>query len=78
MSRIVRVWLPAAIALAGVVLLVVGGDAERGAGVVLIGSALMVVLANLFLRLGLSSERDREDEEAGREFFARHGRWPDD
>lgn len=78
MSRIVRVWLPSAIALAGVVLLVVGDETMRGAGVVLIGSALMVVLANLFLRLGLSSEHDREQEEASREYFARYGRWPDD
>ena len=45
---------------------------------VLIGSALMVVLANLFLRLGLSSERDREADEAKRDYFAQHGRWPDD
>ena len=78
MSRIVRVWLPSAIALAGLVLLVAGDDVERGAGIVLIGSALMVVLANLFLRLGLSSERDREDDEAKRDYFAQHGRWPDD
>jgi hypothetical protein len=78
MSRIVRVWLPSAIALAGLVLLVAGDETMRGAGVVLIGSSLMVVLANLFLRLGLSSERDREHEESARDFFARHGRWPDD
>ena len=38
----------------------------------------MVVLANLFLRLGLSSERDREADEAKRDYFAQHGRWPDD
>ena len=37
-----------------------------------------VVLANLFLRLGLSSERDREADEANRDYFAQHGRWPDD
>ncbi len=78
MSRIVRVWLPSAIALVGLFLLVTGDDVERGAGIVLIGSALMVVLANLFLRLGLSSERDREDDEAKRDYFAQHGRWPDD
>ena len=78
MSRIVRVWIPSAIALAGLVLLVGGDDVERGAGIVLIGSALMVVLANLFLRLGLSSERDREADEANRDYFAQHGRWPDD
>ena len=62
----VRVVLPATIALAGVVLVIVGGDSGRGAGIVLIGVALLVVLANLFIRLGLQSERDREREEARR------------
>jgi hypothetical protein len=37
-----------------------------------------VVLANLLLRLGLSSERDRERDEERRRFFSRRGRWPDD
>jgi Flp pilus assembly protein TadB len=63
---LVRVALPAAIALAGVVLLVIGGDAATGAGVVLIGVAAIVVLANLFIRLALRSERDREREEERR------------
>jgi hypothetical protein len=63
---LVRVVLPVAIALAGVVLLIVGGDAAQGAGIVLIGVAVLVVLANLFIRLGLQSERDREREEERR------------
>jgi hypothetical protein len=60
------------------VLVLVGGDATVGAGIVLIGVAALVVLANLLLRLGLSSERDREREEERRRFFSRRGRWPDD
>lgn len=74
---VVRVVLPAAIAIVGVVLVIVGGDAARGAGVVLVGVAALVVLANLLMRLGIASERDREREEARREEFSRRGRWPD-
>ncbi len=74
----VRVLLPASIAAAGVVLLLVGGDNESGAGVALIGCAVMVVLLNLFLRLGVRDTADREREEAAREYFDRHGRWPDE
>jgi len=59
---LVRYVLPAAIAVTGVVLAIVGGDSARGAGIVLIGVAFLVVLANLFIRLGLLSERDREQE----------------
>jgi len=74
----IRIWLPAAIAVAGVILLVLGGDAARGAGIVLIGVAALVVLANLFMRLALSSERDREREDAQRGYYSRRGRWPDE
>ena len=59
---LVRYVLPAVIAITGVVLVIVGGDSARGAGIVLIGVAFLVVLANLFIRLGLLSERDREQE----------------
>jgi hypothetical protein len=77
--RLVRIGLPAGIAAAGVVLLIVGdGENDQGAGVALIGVALVVMLLNLFLRLGVSSTRDREREEAAREHFDRTGRWPDD
>jgi len=68
---LVRIWLPAAIALAGVLLVVLGGEVARGAGVVLIGSALLVVLANVLMRLGLQSEREREEEQRRRD----EGRW---
>lgn len=63
---LVRVVLPALIAVVGVVLVVVGGDSARGAGIVLIGVAGLVVLANAFMRLALQSERDREREEERR------------
>ena len=74
----VRIVLPAATAFVGAALFVLGGDAARGAGIVLIGVAGLVVLANLLMRLGLQSERDREREEDRRRFFSRHGRWPDE
>jgi hypothetical protein len=59
---LVRVVLPAGIALAGVALVIFGGDSGKGAGIVLIGVAGLVVLANLMIRLSLQSERDRERE----------------
>lgn len=76
MLALVRTWLPAVIAATGVALIVFGGDIARGAGIVLVGVALLVVLANLYIRLGLASERDREREEQRRRSFSRSGRWP--
>jgi len=76
---LVRIVLPAAIAAAGVVLIVTGtGENEQGAGVALIGCAVMVLLFNLFLRFSWRDAGDRAREEAAREHFDRTGRWPDD
>jgi hypothetical protein len=74
----VRVGLPGLLAAVGVVLVVRGGDAAAGAGVALMGSAVIVVLANLYVRLGAADERERERESAARDFLAEHGHWPDE
>jgi membrane protein YdbS with pleckstrin-like domain len=77
-----RVWLPLAIAVAGVVLIVAGhGHANSPAaatGVALLVVALTVWILNLLYRLGVQSADDREREEAARRYFDEHGRWPDE
>jgi protein-S-isoprenylcysteine O-methyltransferase Ste14 len=83
-----RIWLPLAIAAAGVVLIVLGHGSvsaqssrrsiEAGAGVALLVVALIVWMVNWMFRMSVESNRDREVEEQAREFFDRHGRWPDD
>jgi hypothetical protein len=77
---VTRVWLPLGIATAGAVAVVLGhGRTElAAAGVVLLGSALIVWMLNWLFRLSLASNRDREREEDARRYFDRHGRWPDD
>jgi hypothetical protein len=64
---LVRIALPAAIFVAGVVLVLIGGDAPLGAGIVLIGVSGLVVLGNLLMQLGGQSERDRAEEERRRQ-----------
>jgi drug/metabolite transporter (DMT)-like permease len=78
--KITRIWLPVAIAVAGVVAIVLGRGhtALAGAGVVLLGTAVMVWMVNWLFRLSLESNRDREREEEARVYFDEHGRWPDD
>ena len=65
--KLVRYGLPAAILVAGVVLVIIGGDAPLGAGIVLIGVAGLVVFANVMMQLSVQSERDREREAERRE-----------
>jgi drug/metabolite transporter (DMT)-like permease len=62
-----RIGLPAAIAVAGVICIAVGGDAGLGAGIVLLGVAVLVVVANLLIRLSIADQEERAREERRRE-----------
>lgn len=62
-----RIGLPAAIAVAGVVCMAVGGDAGLGAGIVLLGVAVLVVVANLLIRLSIADQEDRAREQRRRD-----------
>lgn len=76
-----RVWLPIGIAIGGVAAIVVGGGTDSGVsaiGVGLLIVALIVWLLNWMYRLSVSSNRDRDREEAARRYFDEHGRWPDE
>jgi Flp pilus assembly protein TadB len=75
-----RVWLPIAIAIGGVVAIVVGHGhtATAAAGVALLIAALIVWMINWMYRMSVESNRDREREEQAREYFDEHGRWPDE
>jgi hypothetical protein len=75
---LVRVGLPVAIGGAGAVLTVLGDEAARGAGVLLMGVAVLVIVANALIRLALQSESERDLEERRRRFFDEHGHWPDE
>ncbi|MBV8712695.1 MAG: hypothetical protein JOY56_12995 [Solirubrobacterales bacterium] len=78
--KLTRVWLPLAIAAAGVVGIVIGHGrtAAAAAGVGLLIVALTVWMINWMFRMSVQSNRDREREEEAREYFSRTGRWPDE
>ena len=42
------------------------------------GAALSLLLLNLLFRVGASGDRERDREEAARQYFAQHERWPDE
>jgi low affinity Fe/Cu permease len=83
-----RLWLPLAIATAGIVLIVLGhgrvstsGDTHTllaATGVALLLVALIVWMINWMYRMSVESNRDRDREEEAREYFDQHGRWPDE
>ena len=75
-----RVWVPIAIAVAGLVLIVIGHGRTGAAavGVSLVIAALIVWMINWMYRMSIESNRERDQEEEAREYFDRHGRWPDE
>ncbi len=78
---ITRIWVPVAIAVVGLVGIIVGGgqdDIVAGAGVSLVIAALIVWMVNWMYRISVQSNREREEEERAREYYDVHGRWPDE
>ena len=43
-----------------------------------VGSGLSILLLNFLFRMGAKGDHDRDAEEAARDFYARHGHWPDE
>jgi len=74
-----RYILPALLVLAGfVVLFVVDGDLRWDGWAMLVGSGLALLLLNVLFRYGAKGDEERDAEESARDYFAQHGRWPDD
>jgi len=84
---LIRIWLPIAIAVIGVVLIILGdakvsgklgGGTLSAAGVAFLLIALIVWMLNWMFRMSVQSNRDREREDEAREYFDRYGHWPDE
>ena len=79
LMRFTRYWLPAIVVVGGIFAIVFGpedGGAEGGAAI--IGAGLAIWTINILYRVGAAGDRERDDEERAREYFDRHGRWPDE
>lgn len=75
----IRYGLPVALVIAGFVILAFADGSIRWDGwAMCVGAGLSVLLLNVLFRFGARGDRERDEEEAAREYFARHGRWPDD
>jgi hypothetical protein len=75
----VRYVLPGVLIFLGLVLLPIN---PRGLGVemfsMLVGAGISVFLINVLFRWGASGDRERQAEADARDYFAQHGRWPDE
>jgi hypothetical protein len=76
--RFTRTWLPAIVVAAGVILWLVEPTVDRAEGSAgIIGAGLSIWLLNLLFRIGVKGDRERDAEVEAREYFDRHGHWPD-
>ena len=78
--RFLRYGLPGLICLIGVVWGFARDFDELGLeiAVLLVAAGSSLYLMNLLMRLGISGDRERDAEDEAREYFDRHGRWPDE
>jgi hypothetical protein len=74
---LLRYVLPAAVVLAGLIVMALGSESELEGGAGIVSAGIAIFFINWLFRAGADGERERDREDAAREYFDRHGRWPD-
>ena len=75
----IRYVLPALVVVAAIILFALNPSLDSADGAAaLIGAGLSIALLNFLHRMGVSGDRDRDDEAAARRYFDEHGPWPDE
>lgn len=72
-----RYVLPGGVVLAGLIVMALGSESELEGGAGIVSAGLAIFFINWLFRIGVAGEREREAEDAARDHFERHGRWPD-
>ena len=77
--RFVRWWLPALVVLGGLIAWAFNPTVDGLEGAAhIIGAGLAILLLNLLFRIGMTGDREREEEDDARDFYTKHGYWPDE
>ncbi|HEY4278286.1 MAG TPA: hypothetical protein VGM91_08715 [Conexibacter sp.] len=72
----VRYGMPLVLLIVGGYLLQTRTDRWAGLGIMLIGTAIIVLMINVLFRLSVRSNDERDREEEARVYFDEHGDWP--
>ena len=75
----VRYIVPAVLVVIGFVILFTTDKSLRWEGwAMCVGAGLAILLLNVLYRYGASGDRERTAEDEAREYFSKHGHWPDE
>jgi hypothetical protein len=76
---VLRYGIGGAMSLVGIILLVTNSGGFGVDGFALgVGAGLSLIMLNFLYRLGVSGDRERDQEEDARTYLERHGYWPDE
>jgi hypothetical protein len=73
-----RYLLPAAVLLAGLVVMALGSESDLEGGAGIVSAGLAIYAMNWLYRASVDGDRVRDEEEAARTYFDTHGHWPDE
>lgn len=71
-----RYVLPVVVTIAGIVIMALGGENNLEGGASIVSAGLAIYAINWLFRIGSAGDREREQEQAAREYYAEHGHWP--
>ena len=73
----VRYLVPAAVVLGGLIVMALGSESDLEGGAGIAGAGLAVFALNWLYRASVAGDRERDEEEAARQYLDEHGHWPD-
>jgi hypothetical protein len=73
-----RYVLPGIVVLGGLVVMAFGSEADLEGGAGIVSAGLAVYAMSWLYRASVDGDRVRDEEEAARDYFGEHGRWPDE
>jgi hypothetical protein len=74
----VRYGIPLLLLVVGVIVSATAGGVGIAAGALFFSAASAVLLLNVLYRIGVQGDRERDTEQDARDFFGKHGHWPDE
>ena len=74
----IRYGIPLALVVAGAIVSATAGGVGIAAGALFFSAGTAVLLLNVLHRMGVEGDRERDREADARDFFDKHGRWPDE